>query len=293
VRFNHVFYSLLVLCVLSAFVLPARYTESKPRISALFTPVAAPSRSVVAWVTGNSKPQSIPDPRPADEITKENNELRFANATLSYQVAELQRVMGDRLSVGDLRDQCTPVGVLGPDLGTRDSLALRSGNYGGLQDGMFVLHDRDVVGTLVSGKAGAQVRLVTDRQSKVQARFGSFRPVRVDGPTTRKTAAGAPATDSELRFVLYKLDPKLVVGQGDGKMLCRNLAFGDVQKEGLKVGDWAVVDDPELPQELHNRRIGVVTAIRAAEHMMTDIEIRPEGNLLSLREVMVLTKRKK
>jgi hypothetical protein len=149
-----------------------------------------------------------------------------------------------------------------------------------------VLNEQNVVGTLVSGRIGTQVRLVTDKQSRIQARFGTFRTVE---PETTKPGTRPAAPES--RFVYYKLDARLVEGQGGGRMICRNLAIADVRREGLKPGDWAVVDDPEWPQ-LHDRRIGIVKEIRTSDHMMAEIEIRPERDLLRLREVMVMTKKK-
>jgi cell shape-determining protein MreC len=149
-----------------------------------------------------------------------------------------------------------------------------------------VLYEHNVVGTLVSGRVGAQVRLVTDKQSRIRARFGSFRSIDPENkPGTTKPSA------AETRFVPYKLNEVLVEGQGNGKMVSRNLPLADVRREGLKAGDWVVASDPDWP-ELNDRRIGKVQEIRTADHMMAEIEITPERDLMRLREVMVLTKKK-
>jgi hypothetical protein len=301
-RFNHVFYTLLGLSGVSAFALPPAYTEPlRPKVGVLLAPVAQPARSIAGWATGRwGSPEPRLDDRPADAVYAENQELKVANARMAHELDDLRKIATEWEKVGPLRDRCTAVTVAGGDaaLGTRDSLSLKGGAWSGLADGMYVLRDRDVVGRLVTGKVGAQVRLVTDPQTKVRAYFGTFRkPAKVAKPGATVVVggpAGAPPADADApEFVRLNLPVKLVEGAGHGKMVCRNLPFADaVDREGLKVGDWAMIEDPDWPKDLQGWRLGVVTAVRKTNRMMAEIEVQPERNLLLLSEVMVLTKEK-
>lgn len=220
------------------------------------------------------------DERAPDQLIAENQELRLANVKLTYDLVELRKINEDRNGTGDVRELCTPVAVLGiPDY-TRDTLSLQSSSIAGLQDDMYVLYNRDIVGRLVTGKAGAQVRLVTDPQSRVQAYFTSFK---------KASAAGSDAKPAIGRL---NLPSRVIEGSGRGKMICRLYSYDEVLKSGLAIGDWAVVDDPAWHKKLQGRRLGVVTGIVKAGKMMAEIQIKPESELLNLTEVMVLTKDK-
>jgi hypothetical protein len=291
-RFTSAFYILLALSGACAFLVPPRVTEAaRPMMGTLLTPVAQPSRAIAAWATGRSgEPRPPADDRPADDVVRENQELRLANQKLVHDLALAQRLVQERAKIDpEIRDLCTSVAVLGgtdPN-GVRDALAVKSTSLSGLADGMFVLHNRDVVGRLITGRAGAQVRLVTDPQFRVKAYFVPGNPAA--RPGTRQ--AGETVRPSPGR---YDLPTKLIEGAGRGRMVCRNIPFADVDRVKLSVGDWAIVDedDPEWPRELQGRRLGVVTKITKAAKMMAEIEVKPEAEVLALREVLVLTKGK-
>lgn len=304
-RFNHVFYALLGISGVGAFAVPPTFSDAaRPKLTALFTPVARPARAVGAWATGRwGAPEPRLDQRPADTVYAENQALKAANVKMAYELDGLRQVVAEWNKVGPLKDRCTAVAVVGNDasLGVRDALSLQSGSMAGLTDGMFVLRDQNVVGRLVTGKLGAQVRLVTDPQTKVYAYFGSFR--KPDKSAAKhKTAVeigpggsavvAEPADEDAPVFVRLNLPVKLVEGAGHGTMVCRNIPYADaVDREGLKIGDWAVIEDREW-KDLQGWRLGVVTDIRKTNRMFAEIEIKPESNLLQLREVMVLTKEK-
>lgn len=286
-RFTHVYYLLLALSALSAFVIPQRFTDGgRPMVATLLTPVAQPARAVAAWATGRFNPPAPRgDGRPSEQLFQENDELRLANVKLIYDLEELRKVNGEREKLGDVRELCTPVAVIGNDPGQRDALAVRTTNLGNMHDGMYVLNDRDVVGTLITGKAGAQVRLVTDPQSRILAYFGSFRR---SGKPDTQPAKGGSSDVPGMQFVRVALPTHLIEGTGRGKMICRNIPYADVEKAGLNAGDWVVVDDPACPKSLQGRRLGTVSSIGKSASMMALIEIKPQSDLLSLREVMIL-----
>lgn len=301
-RFTQVFYILLALSAISAFLIPPRVGEAaRPLMGTLLTPVAQPSRAIAAWATGRSgDPRPPTDDRPADDIVRENQDLRLANQKLAYDLARARALVQDRAKIDpEIRDLCTSVAVLGSTEpgGGRDALTVKSTSLSGLADGMFVLHNRDVVGRLVAGKAGAQVRLVTDPRSRVKAYFVPARgdAQAGDGQAGDGQAGGrrpgdkvGPAADR------YDLPTKLIEGAGRGRMVCRNVPYADVERVRLKAGDWAIVDedDIEWPPELQGRRLGVVTKVTKTAKMMAEIEVKPEADVLLLREVLVLTKGK-
>jgi hypothetical protein len=220
---------------------------------------------------------------PPDTVVKENEDLRLANLQLTQELVELRRINNIRDNIGPLRDRCTPIAVVGTDSGNREALLLRSGPFSGLRDGMYVLYNQDVIGTLVSGKAGAQVRLITDPQTRVQCGFGTFR--NIGGPATQPAAGGAT-------FTRFDLPPRVLVGLGNGKMSCVTIPYADVKRVGLQENDWVILEDESWLPELKGRRVGIVTNVKVSSRMMAEIEVRPERDLLELREVMVLTKEK-
>src|SRR5690349_10624017 len=192
-RFKHVFFGLMGLAALSAFVIPPRYTDRvSPPLQILFAPVAAPVHALVSRAAGGGGPDLPPDQRPAYAIRLENDRLVQENIWLRQHLEELQRINNEREKLGDLRSLCTPVKVLGSDLGLRESLAVAGSSLEGLKDGMYVIYPGGIVGTLQrSGVAGGQVQLITNPGFRVTAYFSGMRKVTRDGQTeTAMTRVG-------------------------------------------------------------------------------------------------------
>lgn len=280
---NHVFYLLLVLSAISAFLLPQRATDKvRPMVGGLLRPVAGPTHSVTSWATGrgNGPPPPV-DARPADTIVAENLELKHSLAKAMYDLNELRKVNAEREKLGEIRDLCTPVTVIGVEGGTRQILQLGSGTLAGLTKGMAVLHEQDIVGVLDAGPASAKVQLVTDPQSRVRGHFATF----VRAPATPGSTE-EPAT----QFTRLNLTPMLIEGAGNGKMVARNLSHAAATKAGLVEGVWVILDDGDWPKEVQGRRLGVVRKVGLGDKLMAEIEIRPEIELTKLQKVMVLTR---
>lgn len=282
IKFNTLFYFLMAVAALSAFVIPQQYTDKvEPQIQGLFYPVAGTARwagSAVERRLGDAKPA---DPRTDASIRRENDRLLLENARLTFDLDELRKKDVEREKLGDVRRFCTPVKVVGSDAGNRESLAVSGSSLQGLKDGMCVLYGGDIVGTLQrSGLAGGQVQLVTNKDFRVTAFFGTFQ----DTPKGKQ-------------FIPFNNNnPMLVRGMGQGMMVCEMAHMAEVTQwgggRGLRPGDWALLNDPDWPAQLQARRIGKVVSVgkRKDAPLFAEIRIRPETDLKRLREVMVLTK---
>src|SRR4051794_22114446 len=210
VRFQHVFAALLVLCALSAFVIPERYTtRAQPQLQGLFYPVARPVRSIAAALNGRLSKPEPGDPRDKDTLAEENDLLRQELAARSEELDELRRRNAERDKLGPIRDQCTPVKVIGDDTGNREGLLLQGSTLEGLKQGQAVLFAGGMVGKLdrPPGLAGAMARLITDKGMRVGAYFGRF----------EKNANG------ELTFQRIETSPALIEGTGEGAMRCATM----------------------------------------------------------------------
>ncbi len=280
-RFKHVFVALMALAALSAFVIPPRFTDrAVPQLQILFAPVARPTQALVSRAAGHGGPELPPDERPAYAIRLENDRLVQENIWLRQHLDELQRVNNEREKLGDLRPLCTPVKVLGPDPGPRESLAVAGSSLEGLKDGMYVVYPGGIVGTLQrSGVAGGQVQLITNPGFRVTAYFSGTRKVTQDGKT--ETA-------------ILRVGPERVLVEGVGRqeMRVRQVKAADLKAWDLRPNDYVILDDPDWPNRLRGTRIGRVTAIvpHKDRALFAEVHIAPTSDLLKLREVMVLTK---
>jgi cell shape-determining protein MreC len=204
---------------------------------------------------------------------------------LTAELLKLQQLNADRQMVGDIRQYCTPVRVVGTDPGKRESLALLSGTGQGIQAGQPVLALKGLVGKVhSSGLAGSQVMLVTDREFSAIGEFRRFE---------RNAQSGAA------RYVATGATPPVVKGAGDGLMTITNVPLKETAAgkndmpdiEPVRVGDLVVLNDDEWPYA-HGRWLGHVESIEALKSapLFAQITVRPALNLPALREVLVMTR---
>src|SRR5690349_689127 len=112
IKFNSIFYVLLGIAALSAFIIPQQYTDKvEPQIQGLFYPVSAPARWAGSAVERRLGAPEPADPRPVASIRKENDRLALEVARLTHELEELRKLDADRAALGDLRRYCTPVPV--------------------------------------------------------------------------------------------------------------------------------------------------------------------------------------
>jgi len=271
IKFNHVFAGLLLLSLVSAFVFPKKTSAVRANVQSVFYPVAKPSRMIASALRG-------PFDRPADkraekDVVAENHRLRATVANLMGQIDELRKIVSERAEFGDIGNFCTPVPVMGSDPAGRDSLSVL-GTFDVNLFGQPVLYIGGLAGTIErAGVSGAQVRLVTDRSFSASASIGSF-ATDVYGEEKFRAAEGLPSA--------------LVEGTGRGGMIIKNIEYEDAVKH-VREGASVVLDDKDFPPILARQTLGRVVSVkkRPEAPLMADIEVRPEWNLMALREVMV------
>jgi len=282
--FNHVFIALLVVAFLSSFVIvPRRSITPLPPVQLLFAPVARPVSSLAGWVNArfaSAKPLDPEHPtaaRPSSDVYDENQQLRLLVGSLTSQLQRLAQINAEREAVGDIRDLCTPFAVIGADAGKQKSLILQGTTAQGLAVDQPVLKGYELIGrVVVAGMGGAMVRLVTDDHFRATGGFARFSPTEAGTEEYVPIASAAP----------------LVEGTGGDLMMIRNLSLRDVQEAGVQAGDWVVLNDVDWPIVVQGRRLGRVVSVNPSTNALyAELQIKPASNLMTIREVMVLTKK--
>lgn len=279
ITFNKIYAGLIIVAVVSAMIVPKPFSDkARAQIQRVFMPITYPIHSAASVVSRRINPQTLDversggGPRTYQEIADENRDLRIEVAHLTAQLRTLQQINAERELVGPIREFCRPMQVIADDAMMRRALTLQ-GQVQGMRPGMAVLYAGGMVGKLdrVGWSGGAQTQLITDRGFRITARFGRFDAGKFEEVGTFAT-----------------------LFEGDGKhgMICRILSKKQVRDAGLKDGDWAVVADADYPPVLQGYRLGLVSAIKSspAGLEVAEITIRPQEDLLTLREVMVLVK---
>src|SRR4051794_34545975 len=95
-RFNQVFTLLMVVSLLSAFVIPPRFTNpARVELQGLFSPISRPVRAIAGLIYRRVH-RDVPvdegspaTPRPPQTIVEENRQLRTALASLAVKFDHL------------------------------------------------------------------------------------------------------------------------------------------------------------------------------------------------------------
>lgn len=266
----------MALSLIAAFALPAQPTDQHdPQIAILFEPISWPASRIGQWL--RRRTPVIADARPDDEIRRENLALKSELTLLTQDVERLEQLNNERIGMGKIGQYCAPVGVVGADSGSRQSLSLRGSTVLGLRSGMCVLFDGWIIGQINrAGVGGAQARLITDPSSRERV---EFRAIVVN-------RAGHPQAIRRGRLV------GVAEGFGRNTMVIRELTGEDVKAAGIAVGDLVTLDEPDWPANVQGLPLGRVTAIspRPDAPLYAQIQVEPQVNLLRLREVMVVVK---
>ena len=283
---NPLFFGLMALAGVSAFLIPARFTDRVvPQLQLLFFPVVGAGAGLAAWAHGREE-QLPPDDRASYAIRLENDRLRQQNVKLRYDLVEQLKITNELKNLGDLGPLCTPVKVVGDDTGQRESLALAGSSLEGLKDDMCVVYPGGIVGRLQrTGVAGGRcsssptpasaspptsAALTAQGRRQEPRRKGRDRRIRAPEQRARAGRRGRPRADG-------RAAPEDVGRAGVGPAE-RGLGGPRRQRSG--------------PPRLSGLRIGRVASITTHREspLFAEIRIAPDADLLKLPEVMVLTK---
>lgn len=291
-RAQHVFYGLMGVSALTAFVIPPEYSrKAAPQVQWAFAPVSRPVSAFAAAVSDRVAPPGVNDHRGEVVVKVENERLRAEVALLTTQLDEMRRRDAELTKLGSARDLCRIFPVVGGDSGTRESLALGGSSFQGLKDDQWVLYTGGLAGQIKrAGPAGAQVQLITDPATRIKIRFVRFTTVK--GQTTFEPL-GIPAVLAQgtgQNAMVVKALPLAAIGYNpEGKPL------EGASNETVRAGtDYAVLFDSDCPRVLWGKMIGRVTRVapRADARLFAEVRIEPDERLAKLREVMVMTKEK-
>lgn len=283
IRANHLFAILMSAAFVTAFFVPHRVSDrGRAHVQALFAPVSLPARWMVAtahdivWPPG-ARDDAFPDqPRELASVYQENEKLRVEQANLQGQLEHYRSLAAEYERLGPIGLACTRYAVMGADSGSRDSLSIVGATIGRLKAGMPVLTPSGLIGKVDrAGLNGAQVLLLTDRQSIVTGSFGRF----------------DDDVEGKLVFRSFIANPVLIQGVG-GRMRCELMEWKDVTAAGMQPGDWCVIDDGAWPAALKWRRIGRVESIQQSRKniLFAEIVIAPVVDGKQLSDVMVMDK---
>jgi hypothetical protein len=284
-RASPLFLTLMLLSFLSAFILPARFTDPpRGEMAGLFSPVSRPARAIAALLHRHTHDETVIDPgapglpRSADTIVEENLRLRQQLAALAVRYDQLAQSSNAQQVRSDILPFCKPVAVVGTDsAGGREALLIGSSSLAGLHPDDPVLYaPQGLAGRIVrAGVSGAEVRLATDPGFAVTARIVQFLP----------DANGSPHATP-----IATLQP-LVEGVGKGHMIIRStIHLEQVNQLHIRLGDFLVLQDSDWPPDAQGVFIGRITRIspQANSPLFAEIQVDPMSNLMQLREVMVM-----
>ncbi|HEY2584661.1 MAG TPA: rod shape-determining protein MreC [Tepidisphaeraceae bacterium] len=289
-RAQHVFYFLMAVSALTAFVIPPEYARRvSPQVQWVFAPVSRPVGALAASISDRVAPPAASDHRGEVAVKIENQRLRAEVALLTTQLDEMRRRDAELAKLGSAKDKCRIFPVVGGDSGTRESLALGGSSFQGLKDDQWVLYAGGLAGQVKrAGPAGAQVQLITDPGTRIKIRFVRF--TTANGQTTFEPL-GIPAVLAQgagkNAMVVKALSLATIGYNPDGKAL--EGTSNETVREGT---DYAVLFDSDCPRDLQGKMIGRVTRVipRPDARLFAEIRIEPDERLAKLREVMVMTK---
>ena len=285
-RFNGILLGLMALAAISALAMPPTTGDSFRKVGILFMPISSPVRQIAGSVDARMvKP--IPTPSSEASAGRTAAQLRDDNETLKFQVSALtsenehltglnESLLVKLNSIGTLNSKLAVrlVPVIGGDLGTQQVLTLQllSGDVASNTPVMYP--PKNFAGKLeVVGLGAARVRLISDKSSTITGIFRRYK--------------------EDMVLVNMPQPIKTMEGLGNGKMVIKSVkrdeAFPPNHPEtSLAIGDWFVVKDKDLPDEVQGYKLGEIESITDSKQpQFVTIILRPASDLMKLREVMV------
>jgi cell shape-determining protein MreC len=286
-RFNHALLFMMGVAAVAAFVLPPGAGNAFRKLDVLLWPVSSPVRRVAARfvepadMAQQRTPSAQRNNGQSDEKLRDEVEtLKFRVLQLTTENAELKKQLKSIATIGLSADELVPATVFFGDPGNQQVLSVHPRSTEGLTSRMPVITpEKYLAGRLeIVGIGAARVRLITDRGSAVAAEFKRFKHFEGD-------------------FEPMPQAPKVVQGSGDGRMVIRGMKSEEVsppddKQHALAVGDWLVVSDKDLPPSVQGYKLGEIEAFQSAKNaLFYNVIVRPETDLMKLREVMIVVKK--
>jgi cell shape-determining protein MreC len=274
VKFQTVFFGLMMLSLLSAFALPRHATELHgSALQTLLIPFSRPVFKIAGGIRDRAQTPQPQDTRDTRDIEQENIALKQQIQEMTAAIEELQQRAGERASLGGFEAFCDRFEVVGADTGLHEAIAISGSGIEQVRVDEPVLSSGAVIaliGRVVrAGDLTAQVRLITDPGFTITGHFVVY---------SQTTGA---AENKDLQAI--------ITGLGKGQMVIDNLPMEDVRH--LQQGDWVVLNDETWPRDLQGIRIGRIDSIEplARQSLFADIRLAPEQNLMHLGDVWVMT----
>jgi cell shape-determining protein MreC len=271
----------------SALAMPLGMGDSLRHIGVLLMPVSLPVRMMAGTVDSKwVKPQTSLSPetsagRTVDQLRNDYETMKYQNTVLLSENDLLRRQLADVRQM-NIQMPVKFFHVIGGDLGKHQILTLMISSGDGVGPGMPVMYQskntKSLAGKLeILGMGSANVRLITDKDSRVTGTF-------------RRQLKDAGLSD-------LPQDPKTIEGNGAGRMLIKSVKREEAlpttnPASRLAVGDWFVVADNDLPPEVQGYKLGEIESIPDGKKpLFVDIVLRPDTDLMKLKEVMVQVKK--
>jgi hypothetical protein len=280
VKFQQVFFGLMMLSLVSAFALPRRATDlNGTGLQTLLIPISRPTYRIANSIRARFETRAVEDTRGAGEIELENVALKQQIQAMTAEINQLELRAGERASLGGFQQFCDRYEVTAADSGLHDAITITGSGVSGLRVDEPVLSSGAIIALIGrisrAGAMAAQVRLVTDPGFPgFTAHFVSY------------SAAKGALENKDLLAI--------VTGSGLGKMSIDNLSVQDVHNAGIQPGDWVVLSDETWPADLQGIRIGRIGSIEPLprQTLFADIRLAPEQELMHLNDVWVMTRQR-
>ena len=275
---------MMSLAGISALAMPLGMGDSFRRIGVLFLPVSLPVRMMAGTVDARMvKPQTSLSPetsagRTIDQLRNDYETMKYQNTVLLSENELLRRQLADVRAM-NFKMPVKFFHVIGGDLGKHQILTLLLSSSDGVAPNMPVMYQpKNLAGKIeILGMGSASVRLITDKDSRVTGVFGRHL--------------------KDVGFTLLPQEPKTLEGNGAGRMLIKSVKREEAESPGqpqfkLAVGDWFIVADNDLPPEVQGYKLGEIESIAEGKKpLFVDIVLRPDTDLMKLKEVMVQVKK--
>ena len=277
---------ILVLTAVSALVMPPGMADPVRQVGVVFKPIAGVARYVAGSITDSFVAHR---PSPSEEATarKSASDVAHEKYALENQVAVLMsenKTLLEQLKEFHYNrlDGSVGVAVVGAALGSQQVLIVQKPPEA-VKPGMIAKYQMEpanlgrMAGKVeIVGIGEANVRLITDRKSRVRAKFWGDK--------------------KDVGFTELSQTPKVATGTGNGKLLIvikHDESTPQSKKERpLAAGDWVRVSDSDLPSSAQDMKLGEIESILPDpdKPLFDNVLIKPDADLMKLNKVRLMVR---